>query len=115
MASKNDITGDEIKSKLSSSKYEDGWDRIFGNKEPNIKDKIKDRIDHLEKCLIGQAHIDRPEYVQDVIESISKFDSELSEEDEDYLLSAKFALTEKLKWTKDKHTVEVHEDDGYSD
>ena len=114
MASKNDITGDEIKSKLSSTNYGDGWDRIFGNKEPDVKDKIKDRIDHLEKCLTGQAHIDRPEYVQDVIDSISKFDSALSDEDQDYLLSAKFALSEGLKWNKEE-TVEVHEDDGYPD
>lgn len=34
MATKNDITGDEIKSKVSNQqKYEDGWDRIFGNKD----------------------------------------------------------------------------------
>lgn len=33
MATRNDITGDEIKSKVSNQeKYEDGWDRIFGNK-----------------------------------------------------------------------------------
>ena len=128
MASKNDITGDEIKSKASTKAYEDNYDRIFGNKEKplldsvnhkpaegqfEIKDKIKDRIDHLEKCLTGQAHIDRPEYVQDVIDSISKFDSALSEEDRDYLLSAKFALSEGLKWNK--NPVEIHEDDGYPD
>ena len=113
MASKNDITGDEIKSKASTKAYEDNYDRIFGNKEPDVKDKIKDRIDHLEKCLTGQAHIDRPEYVQDVIDSIGKFDSALSEEDQDYLLSAKFALSEGLKWNKDP--VEIHEDDGYPD
>lgn len=32
--SKNDITGDEIKTKGSSSDlYRDGWDRIFGKKD----------------------------------------------------------------------------------
>ncbi len=38
MAAKNDITGDEIKSKISSSKaYADGWDRIFGKKTQEPK------------------------------------------------------------------------------
>lgn len=33
MTSKNDITGDEIKSKTTSQKFRDGWDRIFGRKK----------------------------------------------------------------------------------
>lgn len=35
MTSKNDITGDLIKSKNSNQAYEDGWDRIFGKKDIN--------------------------------------------------------------------------------
>ena len=32
--SKNDVTGDEIKSKTDNQKaYEEGWERIFGKKE----------------------------------------------------------------------------------
>ena len=30
MATKNDITGDEIRSKVNSVDYLEGWDRIFG-------------------------------------------------------------------------------------
>lgn len=33
MASKNDITGDEIKSKSTTKQYEDNWERIFGKKD----------------------------------------------------------------------------------
>lgn len=33
MTSKNDITGDSIVSKTSNKKYEEGWERIFGNKQ----------------------------------------------------------------------------------
>jgi hypothetical protein len=39
--SKNDITGDWIKSKPNSEMFEEGWDRIFGKKkvlEQSIKD-----------------------------------------------------------------------------
>ena len=35
MAAKNDITGDAIRSKPSSNKYAEGWDRIFGKKKTN--------------------------------------------------------------------------------
>lgn len=33
MATRNDITGDEIKSKSSTKAYEDNWERIFGKKD----------------------------------------------------------------------------------
>lgn len=31
MTSKNDITGDDIKTKPSTNAYADGWERIFGS------------------------------------------------------------------------------------
>ena len=34
MATKNDITGDTLKTKPASEKYRENWDRIFGNKTP---------------------------------------------------------------------------------
>jgi|TARA_B110000285_G_scaffold43061_1_gene47857 hypothetical protein len=33
MATKNDITGDELKSKNNTKAYEDNYDRIFGKKK----------------------------------------------------------------------------------
>jgi len=36
VAAKNDITGDAIKSKAATKKYEDGWDRIFGSKDRDL-------------------------------------------------------------------------------
>lgn len=33
MAAKNDITGDAIRSKTSTKKYAEGWERIFGKKK----------------------------------------------------------------------------------
>jgi len=38
MAAKNDITGDNIRSKISNQKaYGDGWERIFGKKKGKKK------------------------------------------------------------------------------
>jgi hypothetical protein len=40
MATKNEITGDSIKSKGPSKAYSDNWESIFGKKK---KDEKKDR------------------------------------------------------------------------
>ena len=42
--SKNDITGDDIKTGLVSEKYRDGWDTIFGQKKKKENDK-EDSLD----------------------------------------------------------------------
>ena len=33
MATKNDVTGDSLTSRVSNKKYDEGWDRIFGKKK----------------------------------------------------------------------------------
>ena len=98
MAAKNDITGDEIKSKTATSAYEDGWDRIFGNKEPSVRDKIKSRMDHLQQLMEGNNHLDRPEYVLDVVESVSKFWSALEDEDKEYIQIASDCIRKGTEW-----------------
>jgi len=129
MASKNDITGDELKTKATNKAYEDGWDTIFNNKKisdiandhPNVNqfetvsDRVKavNKIDHLKWCMKGQAHIDRPEYVNDVIISVRKFEGELNDGELDLLNNATTALQEGTTWQTD--TVEIIEDDGYTD
>lgn len=45
MATKNDITGDEIKSKTSSKAYEDNWERIFGKKDKKSEQRLDDHTD----------------------------------------------------------------------
>jgi hypothetical protein len=44
MASKNDITGDAIKSRVNSKEFEDNFDAIFRKKDPlcNICGKVLD-------------------------------------------------------------------------
>lgn len=64
----------------------------------SLRDKINARLDHLQQLMEGQAHIDRPEYTSDVIDSITKYWSVLKEDDREYVESAKYALVEKLPW-----------------
>ena len=39
MAGKNDITGDNLISKVNTKSYDEGWDRIFNKKETSKKCK----------------------------------------------------------------------------
>lgn len=43
MATKNDITGDSIRSRHSSQAYSDGWDRIFGKTKKVDKNGSKEK------------------------------------------------------------------------
>ncbi len=38
MATKNDITGDAIQTKLASDLYRQNWEKIFGNKKKKKKE-----------------------------------------------------------------------------
>lgn len=43
MASRNDITGDEIRSKATTDEYRDSWERTFGkNKMKPVDDDDED-------------------------------------------------------------------------
>jgi hypothetical protein len=39
MTAKNDITGDEIKSKTNNDLFREGWERIFAKKEQPSQDE----------------------------------------------------------------------------
>jgi|TARA_B110000908_G_scaffold142511_1_gene170744 hypothetical protein len=59
MATKNDITGDTIQTKIGGKDYADGWDRIFGNK--NQKHKQQDLTE-----LNADGNRDRGRYGEDL-------------------------------------------------
>ena len=47
MATKNDVTGDSLTSRVANKKYDEGWERIFGKKkkeEENV-DTVRDKSD----------------------------------------------------------------------
>lgn len=64
----------------------------------DLKLRISNKMDHLQTLMESNAHIDRPEYVGDVIDWISKFWTALSDEDKDYIHCSKHALEEQLEW-----------------
>ena len=64
----------------------------------SVPDKIKQRMDQLQKLMESNYHIDNPEEVYELTTSVSKFWSVLSEEDRDYIQAAQHAIEEKTVW-----------------
>lgn len=51
MVAKNEVTGDALRSKGPSKKYDEGWDRIFGKKN---KDKYTNNENQAQGNKDGQ-------------------------------------------------------------
>lgn len=74
----------------------------------NLRDKINQRMDILQKWMEQDYHMKRPEVVYDHTLTISKFWSVLSEEDKDYIQCAQDAIETKstISWRPDADTKE---------
>lgn len=59
-------------------------------------------MDQLEDQMNENLHLSDPEKVIETMDSISKFWSIMSEEDQDYLSAARYALSERQVWKDDK-------------
>lgn len=66
-----------------------------------LRQKIISRLDNLEKLMGAQKHLTNPSIVLECIDSITKFQSILSDEEKDFLEGAQFALSKKLEWRYD--------------
>ena len=64
----------------------------------SIRDKINQRMDVLQAMMEDNVHLDRPDIVEQHIQTVSKFWSVLSDEDKDYIHGARYAIEEKVKW-----------------
>jgi hypothetical protein len=63
-----------------------------------LQQKIKQRMDQLQEWMEGNHHLENPDDVLDLIQSVSKFWSVLQEEDRDYIHGAQYAIEEKMEW-----------------
>jgi len=64
----------------------------------NIYDKINDRMNAIQHWMEGNYHLKNPEVVNEVIDSVTKFWSVMSEEDKDYIQCARIAIDEQKEW-----------------
>ena len=62
-----------------------------------MREKIKERMDVLQKMMESNIHLDDAERVTRQIQTISKFWSVLSEEDRDYIQGCQYAIEEKYE------------------
>tara|TARA_A100001388_G_C28734120_1_gene483177 strand:+ start:915 stop:1124 length:210 start_codon:yes stop_codon:yes gene_type:complete len=63
-----------------------------------MREKIKERMDVLQKMMENNIHLDDAQRVTRQIETVSKFWSILSEEDRDYIQGCQYAIEEKYRW-----------------
>ena len=63
-----------------------------------MREKIKERMDVLQKMMESNIHLDDAERVTRQIQTISKFWSVLSEEDRDYIQGCQYAIEEQYEW-----------------
>ena len=82
----------------------------------NIRDHIDSLFNHLQKLMESNTHLDRQEYVLDVVYSAEKYFSAMNADDRDYLQLERSAVENKTKWhvTVNERSV-ITEDDGYAD
>lgn len=64
----------------------------------NLRNKINGRMNVLQHWVEGNYHLKNPDEVEEVIKSVSKFWSILSEEDKDYIDGIRYAIEHKIEW-----------------
>ena len=64
----------------------------------DLKEKINDFMNTLQKNMENSVHINNQYAVQEVINNVSKFWSILSEEDREYIQAAQHAIDEQISW-----------------
>jgi hypothetical protein len=64
----------------------------------NLREKINNMLDSLQKQMEENYHLENPEAVYNLTLNISKFWSVLSEEDRDYIQCAQYAIEGEHGW-----------------
>lgn len=63
-----------------------------------MRQKLKLRMDELQRCMENNEHLTKPDYVEEVIDTVNFAFHVLSEEDREYIQMAQMALEEKMEW-----------------
>jgi len=63
-----------------------------------MRQKLKLRMDELQRCMENNVHLTDPEKVEEVIDTVNFAFHVLSEEDREYIQMAQMALEEKMEW-----------------
>jgi hypothetical protein len=64
----------------------------------NIEEKIKAKLDQLERSLNAQEHLTNPAAFEQQLASFGIYFHLMKDEDRDYLNCARYALDEQMEW-----------------
>ena len=64
----------------------------------DIEQRIKRLMDHLQRLMESNAHIDRKDYVLSICDDVGKYFTAMSDEDKEYLQIARSAVEQGQKW-----------------
>jgi len=64
----------------------------------SIAEKVERKMQALEHLMNAQMHIETPNAVAELIESLSKYWAHMTDEDKDYVDCAHDAMKEKREW-----------------
>lgn len=64
----------------------------------DLRQRITERMDYLQECMESNVHLEKPQEILELMSNITKFWSVLSEEDQDYLHAARYAVEEQHEW-----------------
>lgn len=64
----------------------------------NFRNKLKLRMDELQRCMESNMHLTDPKKVEEIIDSVNFAFHVLSDEDRDYIQMSQHALEEQLEW-----------------
>lgn len=65
----------------------------------NLREKIQQRLDELQRMMESQTHLENPELVTEKLEQVAKFWSVLSESDREFCGSARLAIELQIKFS----------------
>ena len=79
-----------------------------------LRQKIEERMDRLQEAMEANLHLEEPDVVEEMLAGMSLYWEVLSEEDQDYIHGARFAIEERSSWNLDD-SYEPSSYDEYQD
>jgi hypothetical protein len=64
----------------------------------NLREKIQERLDELQRMMETQSHLDNPELVTEKLESIAKFWSICDESEREFISAVRVAIKDQVGW-----------------
>jgi hypothetical protein len=104
--SRNEVTGDEIKTKVTTKEYEEGYDRIF-KKKPQSLDAAYERRAMMQGLIISPLFDENKELIEDRTGLVTNplFDENKERVEDEY--SHLGTLVKEVEWPESEERIDV--------